>query len=782
MTDKTNAKKKNEKKSKSKKIKKVFLLVLAFIAIFTIVSSYYFFDYVLQGIPSFDELENPKSQLASNIYSSDGELIDQFYLENRINTPLDSIPPYVVNALIATEDQKFYDHWGVNLDRLAKAIFKTIFLGKREGGSTITQQLAKNLFKLQTGPESFFDTVVRKFREWVTAVEIEKNYTKNEIIEMYFNTHFLGKRTYGIGMAAKAYFNKKPSKLTIPEGAVIIALFNKPNRYNPDKHYDLALKKRNQIMYNMVNAGFLSKEEYKKFKEEPINLPEGRTVDGLHHSIAPHFVEMIRQNLEEIGAEENFDIHKDGLTIYTTLDSRMQKIANEVIEKHLSLWQKHFDKNWNWEKHKDILDDILDTGIKRSKKYRLAKSIEEKNKVYKELLNDKQFTDSIKTLKTRIDVGFIVLDSKTGEIRAMVGGRNQNNGRGWNHVTQMKRQPGSAFKPIIYTIALDHGLYPAFPLLNQPFTIDGWRPQNFSNRYGGFLTLREGLKHSVNVIAARLILEGYVELWEIPKYAKAMGVKTRFTPYISNALGTTAVSPLELASVYSTLANKGIYNEPSSLTSIEDKDGILIKKFIPETHEAISAETDYLMVNMMESVINEGTGVGVRYRFGFWRDCAGKTGTTQDYRNAWFAGFTPQLTAVVWVGFNDERIGFYDLPNHDGQGGRTAMPIWAMFMKEVYDKLELPEEEFQIPESGEIVYVDFCKEAIDSLGLPRLYSSDCNGKKYTDIIKVSSDLPFYNSSRDTFLNVSQKFFKYAAIDSNSHEALEIVKEDSTILN
>jgi len=750
-----------------KKKNKLFLLsvIIILLAAFS-AAGYLFFDYVISGLPSFEQLENPKPQLSSKVYSSDGELIGSFFRQNRIYTPIDSIPKSLINALIATEDRKFYEHWGVDLERFLKAMIKNIFLFKREGASTITQQLARNLFELKYRKETLFDTIVRKVREWITAVNLEKSYTKEEILEMYLNNSYFGRGAHGVGVAARTYFGKDITQLTIPECAVLVALLKSPLRYDPFRNYNYSLQRRNVVMHNMYEVGMLSKEEYEKLKAEPITVARNNIAEQSKSTIAPHFVEYVRRQLSRMSKQYRFDIYEDGLTITTTLDTRMQKIANKSVEEHLSSFQKIFDKHWKWQEHRDILDDLLDKAIKNNNRYLNAKTDSAKKVVYNSLKNNIAFVDSVERDAQTIDVGFIVLDVKTGEIRAMVGGRDKFK-YGLNHTTQIRRQPGSAFKTIIYTVAIDNGLYPAYPILDQPFDYNGWAPKNFENETGGFTTLRYALAHSVNLVSARLIIEGYVPLWKVRIYAEKMGIKSRLHLVPSIVLGTSEVTPLELTAAYATLGNKGIYNEPYGIVKIEDKDGIIIYQATPKSHEAVPEATAYIMTDMLESVINEGTGMRTRTIHNFHRPAAGKTGTTQDYSDAWFVGYTPQLAAGVWVGFDDQRIKFTDAY---GQGARAANPIWSNFMRETYDSLDLPLEYFEPPKNGDVVTVSFCKESIFELGTPRLYSEDCTSAEYRDIINIRDIPPLFNAERDTTIKI---FTKYAIPDSNAHEAIEI---------
>jgi penicillin-binding protein 1A len=331
---------------------------------------------VVSGLPSLEQLENPKPQLASNVFSADGELIGQYFRENRIAVDIKDVPQDFINALVATEDRKFFDHWGVDLERLVKAMVKTIFLGRREGASTITQQLTKNLYGFWSGDETDFDVIVRKIREWITSVQIEKNYTKNEILEMYFNISYFGRGAYGIEMAARTYFGKKVSELKLEEMAVLVAMLKSPVLYDPIKRYNNSIQRRNIVMYNMVQVGMLDEQKYQQLKEEPIEISFGETAEGFKSSIAPHFVEYVRQQLSRMADTYGFDLYEDGLTIYTTLDTEMQKIAVNAAQNHLKDYQQIFDKRWNWNKNREALNDMLNKAIKQRKEYINATSPE----------------------------------------------------------------------------------------------------------------------------------------------------------------------------------------------------------------------------------------------------------------------------------------------------------------------------------------------------------------------------------------------------------------------
>ncbi len=671
--------------------------------------------YVFSGLPSLEQLENPRPQLASKVYDVNGELIGTISIQNRIETNIDSLPSYMPNALISTEDRKFYSHWGVDVPRFFQAMIKNIFLFHHEGASTITQQLAKNLYHFKVRDENIFQTVIRKIREWITAVQIEKTFTKREILQLYLNVSYFGRGAYGIESAARVYFDKKGKELTLPECALFVALLRSPEYYDPIRHPGHALARRNLVMHNMVENGMLSESAYEKLKSEPIDLTSEKIANN--KTIAPYFIEYVRQQMVAMSQKYGYDLYRDGLNIYTSLDLRMQKIANEAAEKHLKDFQKIFDKNWNWNRHRELLASILDRAIRDSHQYNLAATTEAKAKVYNYLKYDPSFVDSVKKAAATIQTGFVVIDPQNGQIRAMVGGENMSFGRGLNHAVGIRRQPGSAFKPFAYTVAIDNGYFPAYTILDQKFNYNGWSPDNFENEYGGYITMRDALAHSINVVAGRMTISNISPPAQVVKYAHRMGIQSPLDAVPSIALGTSGVTPLELTSAYGTFANDGIHVDPISILRIEDRNGITIAKFMPEYQDAISPQTASIMTSMLEDVINYGTGVGVRAYFKY--PCAGKTGTTQAYSDAWFVGYTPQLVAGAWVGFDDHRIKF---TSSYGQGARAALPIWAMFMENTYKQLNLPVKYFQMA-SG-IDTVAFCKTTMD-MGDTRTATSAC---------------------------------------------------------
>lgn len=645
-------------------------------------------DYIAKGLPSLEELENPKPELASKVYAEDGAVLDLFAEKNRTRIALAKVPQGLIDALIATEDKDFYNHWGVNLPRFARQMVINLVTFRQAGASTITQQLARNMYRLQGREESLFDKITRKIREFITSVQIERNFTKREILELYLNYSFFGRSAYGIESAAQRYFDKSAADLTPPEYTLLVGMLQGPNYYDPLKNIERALRRRNLVISQMLRDGRLDERQAERIKADSLSF---RTLETDYRvGIAPHFVEWVRQQLEQKAETYGFNLLRDGLRIYTTLDSRMQRNANRAVEEHLTGYQDRFDKYWDWKKYPDILQNNVDKMIRDLDVYKKAKTPAIRDSILYALRTNVPFVDSAKKAARTIEVGMVVIDPHSGHIKAMVGGRSFRVFRyGLNHVTQIHRQPGSAFKPFVYTVAIDNGTPVCYELMNQPVTIpmpDGtrWTPQNFDGGFGGKYTLREALKRSINLIAVRLILE--IPPKQVSEYAKRMGIKSTIHPYESIALGTAEVSPLEITSAYGVFANEGVLVDPIAILRVEDKDGNLIEENVPEKKEVLSKETAYLMTNLMEGGVNEEGGTGRAVRSFFSLPAAGKTGTTQDYGDAWFVGFTPHLAAGIWVGFDDNRIKF---GSADGQGGRAAAPVFGRFMQYTYDDPEI---------------------------------------------------------------------------------------------
>jgi penicillin-binding protein 1A len=657
---------------------------LSIITVLVLVLLIWYGRYIVRGLPSLEEIENPQPALASKVYAEDGAVLDQFAEKNRTRISLSKVPQGLIDALIATEDKDFYTHWGVNLPRFARQMVINVLTFRAYGASTLTQQLARDLYRLQGKQESLFDKITRKIREFFTSVQIERNFTKQEILELYLNNSFFGRNAYGIESAAQRYFNKSASELTPPEYTLLVGMLEGPNYYDPIKNIERALRRRNIVISAMVHDGRIDVAQADKIKSDSLNF---KTLEADYRvGIAPHFVEWIRQQLVQKAETYGFNLERDGMRIYTTLDSRMQRYANRAVDEHLTGFQENFDKHWDWSKNSEILQSNVDKMIRDLDVYKKAKNAFIRDSIVTALRTNAPFVDSVKKAARQIEVGMVVIDPHNGHIKAMVGGRNFRVFRyGLNHVTQIYRQPGSAFKPFVYTTAIDNGWPVCYEIMNQPVTVpmpDGtrWTPQNFEGNFGGKYTLREALKRSINLVAVRLMLE--MQPAQVVDYAHRMGIKSKVPPYASIALGTAEVSPLELTSAYGVFPNEGVLVEPIAILRIEDRDGNVIEENVPEKKEVLSKETAYLMTNLMEGGVNEEGGTGTNVRRYFSLPAAGKTGTTNDYGDAWFEGFTPHLAAGIWVGFDDNRIKF---GSSDGQGGRAAAPIFGRFMRDAYE-------------------------------------------------------------------------------------------------
>lgn len=686
-----------QKKLKRKKTENNFLKITAVLIIIALIFVAAYLIYLSQSLPSLSELENPKLEEASKIYSSDGELIDKFFLKNRTKVTLDNIPKDMIQALIATEDRKFYDHWGVDVDRIFKAFFKNILSGSltKEGASTITQQLARNLYK-DIGNEISLN---RKLREAMTAVQIERTYTKEEILAYYLNTVYFGKGAYGVEAAAQTYFEKNAKDMTLDECALLVGVLKSPSNYDPVDNPEAALKRRNLVLNEMYESEYITKENLNIAISDPIKLTLRKDYASFN-SPAPQFTEYVRQLLEKKAEQYGYDLYRDGLKVYTSLDSRFQKHAVSAVKNQLIPFQKSFNGYWNWNSNKDILADAVDKNIKQTENYKKAKTEEERNKIYDKLKNNKSFIDSVKILTTTVQVGFVVINPKTGEIKAMVGANPSNTFKyGLNHVTQIKRQPGSSFKPFVYATAIMNGYSPGYLISNDPIVINvggtTWSPKGGGT--GGSISMREAIAKSVNVIAVRTAMD-IAPMDKVIDLAHKMGINSDLPNVLSLALGVGEVSPLEITNAFGVFANEGIWVEPIAILKIEDRNGKVIEEFHPETREVMSEEAAYIMSDMMEGVIDYGTATSVRQFF--HRPAAGKTGTTQNYGDAWFVGFTPQFVAGVWLGFDDARIKF---GGGYGQGGKAAAPIWGRFMGELYsdDEFDFPVAYFLMPDGVE---------------------------------------------------------------------------------
>jgi len=640
---------------------------------------------ISRGMPTLDQLENPHPELATQLISADGERLDQYYIKNRTSVELKDVPRDVIAALIATEDRNFYHHWGINLWGIIRAAGSDLVtLSPKQGASTITQQLARNLYLTQQ------KSVIRKLREMASAVQIERMHTKNEILEMYLNVAYFGRGAYGIEAASQVYFGKDVSQLSVDEGAFLIGLLKGPENYDPDDNYDHAVARRNIVLDNMVETKYLSRDEADADKSKPIRVQPMKGYTG----IAPHFVEMIRQELAHRPELAGYDLYRDGLVVYTTLNATMQRAANRAVEDHISDYQKNVvDKRWNWSSHKGLFDSLVTKAIHSNAEYRFA-TPDNRKLIAGQLRTNKAFLDSVKRAATLLQCGFVCLDQTTGQILAMVGSSNFNQARyGLNHVTQIERQPGSAFKPIVYASCFERGATPETIVSNEPVSIpDGdhiWSPGNFEGEAaGGVRTIRAALQYSINLCAVHAILE-ITSAQDVVKMAHRLGIRSNVPAYPSIALGTAEVSPLELTSAYSTFANEGVRATPYAVVRVEDRNGKVLYRAHPEFDNVLEPRICHMMTSALSDVVNAGTAVRIR-SLGFHFPAAGKTGTTQNFSDAWFIGYTPHFTAGVWVGFDDKRICF---TGADGQGGRAAAPIWGLFMKAVYEELR-PQMEY----------------------------------------------------------------------------------------
>ncbi len=658
--------------------KKFFQIIGVILGLLAVVLAVLVFIVTSDGMPSTEQLEKPKPELATTVISADGEILDQFFVKRRTYIPLDSIPKGFITALIATEDREFYEHWGMHLTRLAQATFKNLAMGRREGASTITQQLARNLFLTHKF------TWTRKIREAFTAVEIERRYTKREILEMYINTVYFGRGAYGLQIASELYFNKSPLELTTAECAYLVGVLKGPERYDPIKNYDRAFQRRNVVLHNMYDTELISGEQYEKFKATPIPTPAPADISR-RQTIAPHFVEWIRQQLSHDERLKDFDLYRDGLIIQTTLNAEMQRAANDAVREHIALFQKEFDQSWSWKGKQKLMSELVQAAVRTNPAYINAPE-DKKDGVARRLQKDRHFIDSVKKVATTIQVGFMALDVGTGEIRAMVGGSQFGRKAQYNlnHVTQITRQPGSSFKPFVYASALEKGMTPETMISSGAFSYrlasgDVWSLAG-KDSSSAEVSLRNALKFSLNTVAARLITQ-YTTPRDVVALAKRMGISSKLDAVPAIALGSEDVSPYDMVAAFSVFPNHGIYMEPYAITRIEDANGNIIFERRGNTNirDAVSPRIAKQMVSMMRGVVNGGTASRVRQWYKY--EAAGKTGTTNDFADAWFVGFTPQISAGAWVGFDDMRIKF---TGWYGQGGAAAAPIWGRFMAKVY--------------------------------------------------------------------------------------------------
>ena len=682
------------------------------ISVLSLLSIGVIYGYILfQGLPSIEQLENPETAIASEVRSRDGVVLDKYFTENRTWIRYNDISEYAINALISTEDHRFYNHWGMDMIRTL-AIPINILRGRVEGGSTLSQQLARNLYK-EIGQKF---SVNRKFREMITAVQIERNYTKKEIIEMYLNTVEYSNSAFGIESAARTHFNKSAKDLSILEAATLVGSVNAVYAYNPRLFPERSKQRRNIVLRLMNRQGYISGNQLSSLSAEPIVLdyqPPSKA-----GRVNRYFGEYVRQKISSWAQDNGYDLYTDGLVIYTTIDSRLQAHAEKAVQVKLDSLQNIFVSEWTssgslfymdrlWEKYPTFLDSFLeDTDEYKNGFQRYETNI--RKVVLDSLKNDSMFVDSVLKSRTRLEASFVGTDPSNRNIMAWVGGSNYGNVQ-FDHVYQARRQAGSTFKPFVYAVAIDNGYQPYHTFSKYPtkyYDRNGnvWDPKDETVATGPInITLREALARSLNNVTVRLLPEiagepGTNELWKLDPAArkiKAMasnlGIDMSKTPaYPSIALGTAEVSLLEITSAYTTFANAGVHIDPIAITRIEDREGNILVEYHPEyKQEVISPETAYIMVDMMRGVIRggdgyNGTGVRLRNVYGVRQDIAGKTGTTQNSADNWFIAMTPHIVMGSWVGGEDRRIRFpTDRAYSIGQGARTALPIVGTFINYV---------------------------------------------------------------------------------------------------
>ncbi|SEF93107.1 penicillin-binding protein 1A [Algoriphagus boritolerans] len=674
------------------------------------------------SLPDFKALENPESELASELYSADGFLLGTYARENRSPVKYEELSPNLVQALIATEDVRFEEHSGIDMTAMIRVFVKSILLGQDAGGgSTLSQQTAKNLFKTRTdATQGILSSVpglrmlIIKTKEWIVATQLEKAYTKDEILTLYLNTSEFGSNAYGIKTAAGTFFNKLPSELAVQEAAVLVGLFKAPTYYSPVFNPDNSLRRRNTVLGQMVKNGTLGQSEFDSISKLPIELDY--RVRNQNHGLATYFREIVKadlikwtkENLKSDGS--SYDLFGDGLKIYVTLDSRMQRYAEEAVQEHMSVLQEAFYKEmgsrdpWideNWQ----VIPNFIENAVKRTEAYRLLKvrygnntdsidfKLNEKKKMRVfswdgEIDTLMSTMDSMRYYKKFLQAGFMSMDPETGHIKAWVGGIDHKYFK-FDHVKQAKRQPGSTFKPFVYAAAIENGYSPCYSVVDQPVEVyipgqPAWSPSNADGKFSyQKMTIRQAMAESVNSVTAYMMKKLSPRI--VIETARRLGITSDLEEVPSLALGVNDVSVFEMAGAFGTFVNKGEHTTPYYIDRIEDKNGNVIQQFTPRKKPAMSEEHAYLMLYMLRGGFEErgGTSQGVPYTLREGNELGGKTGTTQNASDGWYMGVSKDLVSGTWVGGDDRAIHFRSWTA--GQGSRTARPIWVKFMSKVYD-------------------------------------------------------------------------------------------------
>lgn len=728
-----------------KKVVLIWLIVFSpFIGLF---SAIYLTSFGLFGpLPTFEQLENPKNNLATEIISEDGVVMGKYFFENRSNIKYHELPENLINALISTEDIRYMSHSGIDVRSLVRAVVGLLFRSGSSGGaSTITQQLAKMLFTEK--PSSGLQRVMQKFKEWIIAIRLEKQYTKDEILAMYLNRFDWVNNAVGIKSASQIYFNTIPSELSVEQSAMLVGMLKNPALYNPNRRMELTQGRRNVVLSQMKKYEFITDSLFDTLKTHPIVLDFKRA--SHNEGQAPYLREHLRGELKKWCNKHvkpdgtPYNLYTDGLRIYTTINSRLQKFAEQALKEHMSSLQKDFYKHWKgyskapfpkdmeWEQ----INEIIDQGMKRSERYKklkkAGKSETEIKAVFKKKVPMTLFSwakeidtvlsprDSIKYNKYFIHSGMMSMNPNTGMVKAYVGGINHRYFK-YDHVVVGKRQVGSTFKPFLYSLAMQEGYSPCYEVPNVPVVFDkekwglekDWIPENSDDKYEGeLLTLKFGMANSINTVTAYIMKQfgphAVVDL------AKKIGIQSKILAVPSLCLGTFDLSVYEMVGAYSTFVNNGVWTEPIFITKITDKHGVILEEFKPKTRDAMSRETANLMVRMLQGVVDGvynknvnttmGTGVRLRFRYQFKNEMGGKTGTTQNNSDGWFMGITPNLVTGVWSGCEDRSVHFRS--THYGQGANVALPVFAEYMQRVYaDTLEsgIFPISFNIPKSVDV--------------------------------------------------------------------------------
>lgn len=719
-----------------RKFWKIFGIGLGAAALFFLLASWGVFG----AMPSFDQLENPDSNVATEIISEDGVTIGRFFVENRTPVKYADLPKHLVDALIATEDERFYDHSGIDARGTIRA---AVTLGTDGGASTITQQLAKNLFHGE-GSRFFLWRIPQKAKEWIIATRLERQYTKEEIIAMYLNTVDFVNNAVGIRSASKVYFGKEPKDLTVEEAAVFVGMLKNPYYYNPKTFEKDSKARRNTVLSQMENSGFITEAQKKELQAKPIKLKFSPV--SHKEGIATYFREYLREymktwideNRKEDGTK--YDLYTDGLKIYTTIDSRMQQYAEEAVHDHLANLQEEFFSEQKKNRNAPFVnisdsetDKILDRAMRNSERWRIMKELGKDESDIKASFKKKAkmtvFTwkgerdtlmtplDSIRYYKHFLQSGLMSMDPQTGYVKAWVGGINYKHFQ-YDHVKQGARQVGSTFKPFVYATAIEQiHISPCDTVVDGPFSMPkgkygidkDWHPQNSNGQFKGEVTYKYALAHSINTVSAKLIDK--VGPHAVVDMTQRLGVNSKIPEQPAIALGAVEITVSDMVAAYSTFANQGMYIKPMVVKKIEDKSGTVLFNNTPETKEVMNKDVAYAMIKLLEGVTESGSGGRLRwggpggngynrmtgFPYAFTNPIAGKTGTTQNQSDGWFMGMVPNLATGVWVGNEDRSAHFKSLTY--GQGAVMALPIWGIFMKKCRedDKLNVSEKPFERP-------------------------------------------------------------------------------------